>query len=261
MVDLGVSGPEHRTSRLAGAVSIALHGAAVWLVIALGGKHLVPAKQPVLTPIEVVPAAARPPSPAPPARPPTAARPAAPRAGAGGGRREPVQRAQPTAPPAVQSLASVQVRYDGPRTFTDHAATVQAGATRATGSSGIGAGLGDRLADGIGNLAIPEPPAAVSLARPPRPRHADLNQRIVGASRFAGQTLKLLLSIDEHGRVRGVQVVQGVDPEIDRKTAERVRGFEFDPALDDAGVAIAGTKRCEFEIVKDDDSFEPRGPR
>jgi len=46
-----------------------------------------------------------------------------------------------------------------------------------------------------------------------------------------------------------------VDPELDRKTALLVRSFEFYPALDDAGVAIAGTKRCEFEIVEDDGSF------
>jgi hypothetical protein len=79
--------------------------------------------------------------------------------------------------------------------------------------------------------------------------------KIVGASRFAGQTIKLLMSIDEHGQVRGVQVVQGVDPELDRKTALRVRSFEFYPALDDAGTPIAGTKRFEIEIVQDDGSF------
>src|SRR5262245_41612832 len=138
MVNLGVSGPGHRTSRLAGAVSLALHGAAVWIVIALGGKHLVPApRQTVLTPIEVVPAAPGQPSPPslPPARTPPETRPAAPRAGAGLGRREPVQRAQPTAPPAVQTLANLQVRYEDPRNFADHGGTAQAGATRGAGLS------------------------------------------------------------------------------------------------------------------------------
>ncbi|HEX3481288.1 MAG TPA: hypothetical protein VHT91_40020 [Kofleriaceae bacterium] len=255
MVNLGVRGPEHRTSRLAGAVSLALHGALVGL-IALGGKHLLPApREPASIPIEIVGAAPVPPAPPPsPARTPTAARPANPRGGAGASRREPVQHARPVAAPAAQPLADLRVHYDDARSFADHGTAARVGATRAAGS-GIGVGLADRLADGIGSLDIPEPPAGVSLARPPRPKHDYLNQRIVGASRFAGQTIKLLLSIDDHGRVRGVQVVQGVDPEIDRKTALRVRSFEFDPALDDAGVAIAATKRCEFEIVRDDGSF------
>ena len=247
---------------LAGAVSLALHGAVVSILIALGGKHLLPApRETVLTPIEVVPAAPAKPSPPPPARTPTAARPATPRAGAGVGHRAPIQRAEPTAPQAVQSLASVQVRYDTPRNFADHGGTAQAGATGGGAPSGIAAGLRDRLGDGIGNLDIPEPPAAVSLARSPRPKNVQLNQRIVGASRFAGQTIKLQLSIDEHGQVRAVQVLQGVDRELDRKMVARVHGFEFEPALDDAGVAIAGTKRCEFEIVEDDDWVEPRAPR
>jgi hypothetical protein len=42
MVHLDVSGPEHRKSRLAGAASLALHGAAVWLLIALGCRQPVP---------------------------------------------------------------------------------------------------------------------------------------------------------------------------------------------------------------------------
>jgi hypothetical protein len=256
MVNLGVRGPEHRTSRLAGAVSLALHGAAVALLIALGGKHLLPAKQTVLTPIEVVAAAPVPPSPPlPPARTPTAARPAAPRAGVGGGRRESIQRAQPTAPPTVQSLASLQVRYDDARSFADHEAAAPIGATRGAGLSGIGVGLGEKLGDGVGNLSIPEPPAAESHRRTPQPKHDYTKMKIVGASRFAGQIIKLRMSIDEHGRVRGVQVLQGVDPELDRKTALRVRSFEFEPALDDAGVAIEGTKRFEIEIVEDDGSF------
>jgi hypothetical protein len=155
----------------------------------------------------------------------------------------------------VQSLADLQIRYDDARSFADHEAAAPIGATRGAGSSGIGVGLGEKLGDGIGNLAIPEPPAAESHARSPQPKHDYTKMKIVGASRFAGQTIKLRMSIDEHGRVRGVQVLQGVDPELDRKTALRVRSFEFAPALDDAGVAIAGTKRFEIEIVQDDGSF------
>lgn len=252
MVTQGVSGPEPRTSRLAGAVSLALHGAVLGLLIALGGKHLLPApRQTVLMPIEVV-AAPRPPSssPMPPARTPPA-RPAVHGAGTGFGRRAPVQRAQPTAPTAVQSLASLQVHYEDPRSFADHGATAQAGAIRGTVASGIGAALGDRPGDGIGKLDIPDPPAGGSLRRPPRPKHDYLDQRMVGASRFAGQIIKLQLSIDEHGVVRDVQVLQGVDPEIDRRMATRARAFEYWPALDDDGVPIEVKLRSRFEIVED----------
>lgn len=252
MVTQGVRGPEPRTSRLAGAVSLALHGAVVGLLILLGGKHLLPARHTVLTPIEVVPAP-RPPSPPSlaPAHMSPAARPAVHGAGTGFGRRAPAPRAQPTAPTAVQSLASLQVHYEDPRSFADRGATAQAGAIRGNVASGIGVGLGARPGDGVGNLEIPEPPAGVSLARSPQPRHDYSKMKIVGASRFAGQTLKLRLSIDEHGVVRGVQVLEGVEPELDRRTAALVRSFEFYPALDDAGVAIARTKRFEIEIVED----------
>ena len=255
MVTQGVSGPEPRTSRLAGAVSLALHGVVVGLLILLGGKHLLPARHTVVTPIEVVPAP-RPPSPPPlpPARTPPAARPAVHGAGTGFGRRVPAPRVQPTAPTAVQSLASLQVHDEDPRSFADHGATAQVGAVRGTVASGIGAGLGDRPGDGIGKLDIPEPPAGGSLARPPRIKDRHLyNQRITGASRFSGQIIRLQLSIDEHGVVRDVQVLQGVDPEIDRKMAARVRGFEYWPALDDAGVAMAVKLRSRFEIVEDNE--------
>lgn len=256
MVTQGVSGPEPRTSRLAGAVSLAVHGAVVGLLILLGGRHLLPApRHTVLTPIEVVPAP-RPPSPPPlaPARTSAVAQPAVHGAGPGFGRRAPAPHAQPTAPTAVQSLASLQVHYEDPRSFADHGATVQAGAIRETVASGIGAGLGDRPGDGVGNLDIPDPPAGGSLKRPPRIKDKHVYaQRITGASRFAGQYIWLLLAIDEHGRVGDVQVLQGVDPELDRKMAARVRGFEYWPALDDAGVAIAVKLRSRFEIVEDNE--------
>src|SRR6478609_8717257 len=111
MVTQGVSGPEPRTSRLASAVSLALHGAVVGLLILLGGKHLPAPRHTVLAP--------RPPSPPSlaPARTPPAARPAVHGAGTGFGRRAPAPHAQPTAPTAVQSLASLEVHYEDPRSF------------------------------------------------------------------------------------------------------------------------------------------------
>jgi hypothetical protein len=235
-------------------VSLALHGAAVWLVIALGGKHLPAPRKPALIPIEIVAAPPGSPSPAPlaPARTPPAARPANP--GAGAGRRAPPPRAQPTAPTSVRSLTSLQVHYEDRRSFADHGPTAQADANYGTVASGIGAGAGNRPGDGGVNLGIPEPPAGVSLARPPRIKDRHLySQRITGASRFAGQYIWLQLAIDEHGRVGNVQVLQGVDPELDRKMVARVRGFEYWPALDEAGEACAVNLRSKFQIVEDDE--------
>jgi hypothetical protein len=107
----------------------------------------------------------------------------------------------------------------------------------------------------------PEPPAGSSRARPPHPKDDDVYyQRIPGASRFAGQIISLQLSIDEHGQVRDVKVLQGVDPELDRKMVARALTFVYWPALDDAGVAIAVTLRSKFQIVKDE-PFDSPGPR
>jgi len=264
MVDRGVIGPDPRRSRLPAAASLALHGAALLLLLALGGRRNAPApRRSTLTPIEVVDAARPARAPAaspPPAHTPPAGRPSGSRLAAGvQGRREPAPRAQATAPPAVQSLASVRIRYDDPTSFADRGPAHQAGASggiaASVASSGL-AGPGDQPADGIGHLTIPEPPVGVSHARGPRVVGDHKKSRIVGASRFAGQIIKLRLRIDEHGRVRGVQVLQGVESELDRKTVLMVRAFEYEPALDEAGVPTAGSLRCEFEIVEDDGSFQ-----
>jgi TonB family protein len=103
-------------------------------------------------------------------------------------------------------------------------------------------------------MAVPQPPGTPSLARSARPKHDYRNLRLVGASRFAGRTIKVRLTIDEHGRVGAVQLLQGVDRQLDRKTIELVRGFEYDPALDDVGEAIPGTSRWDFQIVEDEDA-------
>jgi hypothetical protein len=94
----------------------------------------------------------------------------------------------------------------------------------------------------------------VSLARPPRPKHDYTNLRIVGASRFSGETINVLLTIDSHGQVRAVQLLHGVDRALDRKTIALVHSFEYEPALDDAGAAIPGTARWNILIVDDEDS-------
>lgn len=237
-------------------VSLALHGVAVWLLVALGGKRPVPPRPTVaLTAVEVVSAAPARLAPASPPAAPTAplGRPVGSRAGAGvHGRREAVQRAQPTAPRVVQSVADLQVHYEEATRFADHGEARPADATSGAGLSGIGAALGSPLGDGATGVTIPDAPGAVSRARGPRPKHDYRNMRIVGASQFAGRTIKVRVSVDERGRVHAVQLLQGVDREIDRKTVALVHDFEYEPALDDEGSPIAGTQRWEFQIVEDD---------
>ncbi|HEX3763225.1 MAG TPA: TonB family protein [Kofleriaceae bacterium] len=256
MVHTGVVGSSH-SSRRAAAVSLVLHGAAVWLLVTLGKSPVPPRPTVALTTVEVV-NASRPASPSAPVSPPPGrtaplGRPIGTRAGAGvHGRREPVQRAQPAEPRAVQSLADLQVHYEGATHFADHGAARPADVTSGVGASGIGAAQGSPLGDGALGVTIPDAPGSVSRARGPRPKHDYSNMRIVGASRFAGRTITVRLSIDARGRVHAVQLLQGVDREIDRKTVALVRDFEYEPALDDDGSPIPGTQRWEFQIVEED---------
>jgi hypothetical protein len=253
MVFPGVAGSGHRRSILPGAVSLALHGGLVCLLIGFAGKYAVPSQPKIaLTSVEIIHAAAQPPSPPPPTgpAPPTARAASASSAGARA-RREPVQHAQPSAPVAKQPLADLKVSYEDPRNFADHRAATQVDAASGDARSGIGAGIDHRLADGVASIEIPQP-ATVSLARSPRPKHDYRNLRIVGASKFAGETIKVLLNLDAQGQVRAVQLLQGVDRDLDRKTLALVRTFEYEPALDDAGVAIPGMARWDIQIVDDD---------
>ena len=102
-------------------------------------------------------------------------------------------------------------------------------------------------------MTIPQP-AAPSLARSPRPKRDYRKLRIPGASKFAGETVKLELTIDAHGKVRRVQLLQGVDRELDRKSVALAGTFEYHPALDDDGVPIQGTSRWDFQIVNDEEA-------
>ncbi|HMG11626.1 MAG TPA: energy transducer TonB [Gemmatimonadaceae bacterium] len=247
MVHSAVAASRQRRLTLAGGRSPAGLGAAVALVIALAGNHVVrsPASRTVVLPVEVV-------RPAPPApRSPPAFHAARPARGAGARTRtqhEPVKSAQPVAPVAVRDLADLTISYD------DAASVASPGATTNTdgGGSGIGASIATWRGDGIARIDIPQP--AASLARPPRPRHDYNNLRIPGASKFAGDQVKLELTIDVHGKVTRVQLLQGVDRALDRKAVALVRTFEYQPALDDAGVAIEGTSRWNLQIVDDPDS-------
>lgn len=232
-------------------LSLAGHGAAVALVIALGGQLRALPKT-VLVPI-VLPAASSEPPPAPPAgfRPVAAARPAR---GAGArtrAQRDPVRAAQ-VAPATVRSLPDVTISYEEAAGSAAPSSTTT-DAVGGAGRSGIGASIASiPPADGIAHIDIPQP--AMSLARSPRPKHDYSKLRIPGASKFAGEIVKLELTIDVHGKVRGVQLLQGVNRELDRKTIALVRTFEYHPALDDAGVAIQGTSRWDVQIVQDEDA-------
>jgi TonB family protein len=164
--------------------------------------------------------------------------------------REPGRRAR-VAPLTVRSLPDVTISYEN----AESSASPDATATDAVGDtrrSGIGPSIAVTLgASGIANIYIPQP--AVSRARPPRPKHDYSNLRIPGASKFAGDIVKVELTIDVHGNVRRVQLLQGVNRELDRKTVALVRTFEYQPALDDDGVATEGTSRWDVQIVRDDD--------
>jgi hypothetical protein len=293
MMHPDVAGSEHHRWMLAGAVSLVVNGGLLLLVIALTGKRVVHSQQQQigLTSIEILKAAPLSPSsplpspspssplpspspssplPSPPSRParemsaprlpwpsPAPRMPAAlpPGASAGTGARAhvaPVQRSQPSAPAAVQSLADLRIRYEEPTSIADDRATATLDVARGARRSGIGAAVDYRSADGVVRIEIPQPPA-VSLARSPRPKHDYSNLRIFGASKFAGETIKLLLTIDARGHVRAVQLLQGVDRALNRKTIALVHTFEYEPALDDAGAAIPGTSRWNFEIVADND--------
>jgi TonB family protein len=93
----------------------------------------------------------------------------------------------------------------------------------------------------------------VSRARPPRPKFDYTRQRLIGASRFAGHTIKVMLVVDPRGHVREVQLLEGVDRDLDRRTVALVQRWEFEPALDDEGVATRGTQRWDIQIVEDED--------
>lgn len=247
---------------LAGSASFALHGGLVMLVIVVVGKGVreSPPEPSTLIPVEIVQAL--------PPRPPTrrAVNPVTttphpsvntvPRA-----RRQQVPRPQPATLPANQSLADLTIGYDDPTNFAEKVATMGNVAGDIKGSR-IGKGLDPRAEDSVATMPIPQP-ALMSRARPPRPKFDYTSLRLHGASRFAGRTIKVLLVVDTSGRVREVRLIEGVDRDLDRRTITLVHNFEFEPALNDDGVAIRGSQRWDIQIVEDDDepykSFLERG--
>ena len=235
---------------VAGSLSLALHGGLALLVVVVTGEYIAqsPRQDIALTPIEVIQAA---PSTSPrvanPVAPPiTPAAAAVPRA-----RRQQVQRPQPATPPTNRSLADLTIGYEDPTNFADRVARTGDVAGDMRGSR-IGKGLERHLGDSVATMDIPQPPV-VSRARSPRPKFDYTKLQLPGASKFAGRTIKVLLVVDTSGRVREVRLLEGVDRDLDRRTIALVHNFEFEPALDEDGVAIRGTSRWNVQIVEDED--------
>jgi hypothetical protein len=258
MTHASVAGSEHRRSRLAGSTSLALHGGLLLVVVLAGQRVAHSPQQPIsLTAIELVtPAPASPSTPLPDGNP--VARATSPTANVEArGRRQQVQRSQPKAPAAKLSHADLKISYDHPSNFAKPATTIDEAGDPSR--SGIGKGVDRQLGDEIANMPIPQPPVA-SLARAPRPRHDYSKLRLRGASRFAGQTIKVVLKVDPYGRVRGVQLLEGVDRDLDRRVIALVHDFQFEPALDEEGAAIPGTSRWNLELVEDEHEPFPTLP-
>jgi hypothetical protein len=169
-------------------------------------------------------------------------------------RREPVQRTQPSSPTNLRSLADLKIDRD-PSGFVEPAAA-RIDTSSGLGHVGLGAGVDFRQGDGVAGMDIAQP-ATASLARPARKKHDRdyASSRITGASRFAGEKIMLRLHLDASGRVQAVDLLHGVDRDLDRKTISLVHSFEFDPALDDSGAPVVATVRWSFDIVEDEDSI------
>jgi TonB family protein len=246
----GAAGVLSRRSTLAGSASLALHGGVVLLGVALVGAHVAPAPRPLaLTSIEVVsplppsPVATPAPAPAPAARaiaPSPVARAIA----------RPARAAPPRTASAVEAL-DLRVRYDDPNNFASSRADAEREPSGIDEGRGIGAESRRQLEDSVGHLQIPVPPP-VSFARAPRPKHNYHQLRLHSVRRFAGMTVRLVLTIDARGRVSDVELVQGVDGQLDRRVVELARRFEFEPGVDQDGAPTAGTSRWDIQIVDDD---------
>src|SRR5262249_25418386 len=115
-----------------------------------------------------------------------------------------------------------------------------------------GPGLGSGLRGGgfggndFGVGTVPPPPP--SRARPPRAKEDYSQWDFQAARMFRGAVVRLELTIDPAGAVHDVQIVKGVDDQIDLRAADLARHFAFFPALDDDGKPIWGRHGWEFVI-------------
>jgi len=246
MVHPGV-GLLSRRSTLAGSVSLVLHGGLLGLAVALVGARVVPDPRRIaLTTVEIVSPAPVPPTSQP--DPPAAALSPAPRA---------VARPHRAAPPQPRAASVEDLDLKVSYRARDNFAAKPGTEAPSEGEPGgidvrrIGADSRRQLEDSLAHVDIPVP-RRVSLARPPREKHNYHQLRLPSVRRFAALHIKLVLTIDARGRVSDVELVQGVDGELDLRVCRLARHFEFEPALDDDGAPAPGTSRWDIEIIDDD---------
>jgi len=238
---------------LAGSASLALHAAVVVLAVVLIGNRVGSPPRPaiVLTPVELVAAAVG--EPTTPAKGTSPMAPPAPsvRKIARAARPQ-VQRTQLAAPASERSLADLTISYDDPSNFVAKGPVT----VDRTGSEqrGIATGMWRHSGGSVAAVDIPQPPV-VSRARPPRARFDYSMLRLPNASKFAGRKIELVLTIGPSGRVRGAQLVKGVDRELDRRTIGLASAFEFEPGLDDDGVPVQARCALTIQIIEDADNI------
>lgn len=234
---------------VAGSVSVAVHIALIGVAVTLTGGLVADAPaQPSVTLVEIVhaPRLPGPPTPVQVAPPSPVAEPRV----AAFSRRGPAPpQPAPTKPAAVKELLDdVKVSYDDPSNFDPgEGSDAPAEVDRAPLSSAIASG-GSVAEDGLAKLQMPAP-ASASLARLAKPKHDYSKLRMHSVKQFAGLTISVLLTVDEHGVVSNVRVLKGIDPDLDRRTMELARQFLFEPALDDFGTPVRGTSRWNILIV------------
>jgi hypothetical protein len=235
-----------RRRRVRAAVgSFAAHTGLAVLLVMLRPPPTPPAA-PALIEIEVVPAPAV--APAPAAPPPTSGGSAVPgrtAAAATAGRRGRAVQVRPSEP--ADPLADLSIRYEAPPGAGTGARGGGPGA--ALYGNGTGNDLGGPFgAGGGGLLKAPPVPKRASLARPPRPRHDYAHWEYRWPTEYGDARVLVELDLDAGGGVTAVRVVRGFDRKLDQLATARARTFEFWPALDDDGVAIASLYRWEFVL-------------
>lgn len=237
-----------RRSLAASWGSLALHGGAVALAVVLVRNRPRPPRRAALTEIEVVDAL-RVPGPPVPQQIAPASPAAEPLATAHSRRGRDLPQRAPARPASARTLlAQVDVSYDDRGNFAEHASDVPSDGDHDLRNAALATG-GDRPAqDGLATLQMPGT-ASASLARPPRPKHDYRSLQMHAVRQFAGQTIRVLLSIDNRGEVRRVDLLHGVESRVDARTIALVRQFEFEPALDEVGAPIPGYARWDILIV------------
>jgi TonB family protein len=233
---------------VSGTVSTVVHAGLVVAAVLFASERGARTRQPVLTPIEFV-EAPPPPPPPPPAAPVGTGTQVASLAGANAGtlgrHGRGAPRSMSRAPAAADPLADVVVSYDAPTSS-------EAGNEDGTVGHGIGSGLmGDGAGGGGGGFGLGNVPPAPSLAHPPRPKGNYRHWDFRAAPAFAGGLIRVELTIAPDGGVREVRLLKGVDSYVDRHAVERARGFQFYPALNDAGQPTWGRHGWEFVIGAD----------